>query len=468
MQMEDAPLPRVDEIHVWQFPFNTTVELNPKFIDKINLVRKEKFASVREFHNSLQSRIKLVSFKELLKPSFPNFRDLHILLQVCKILGLSEMELERNVVAYQFKRSRVTIRNPILPIRVTPLFPMIVAHMVADGNIVRFNDKTTFFFSYRQYDSKLRLLLFEKAKALFGDLVYKDQYFIKETRIYIPEVLTRVICDYYGLKSDGFLSKSALLPQKIMNSPEQHQLAVLIAFIIDEGSVDSTEIAVALKNEPLVSQLSIICDKLGYDNSVSRTNKYGMAALHILKSGLEKFWGDYQRLKSEFSQVDLGYREEKIKIDLLRFQKQWKSRGKNHSKNEMMRALKEKPLTVWALSEKLNISCQGIQFQLKSLYSRGLLGRERVKERAYLYSLIREQNFAETSLGRSRAIGLTEKELKKRLTEPKTTIELIQAVGVEKSTVRNILKRLHKNGDIVLIGKQYTGSVPSKLWQLRP
>ncbi|MBU0635802.1 hypothetical protein KKE06_02135, partial [Candidatus Micrarchaeota archaeon] len=304
------------EINIWQFPVGTTVELKNNFLFFLNRIRKKKFKSIGRLHEATALDIPFLTFKSYLKPSFPNFRDLHVLLKICDCLNIPKDKLQKNISAYQFKKSRITVRCPILPIRVTPLFPMLIAHMIADGNIVRFKNKSTIYFSYRQYNPRLRLLLLEKTMTLFGELHYKEKYFFERTKIYLPVVLTRLLCNYYGFKDSGFLSKSAILPKSIMGSSKPHLLAVLIAFIIDEGHIDSGQIVIKLKNDFLLRQLSEICNKLGYKNSVKPIDKYGMTALYLLKKGVQSFWKEYLDLKRNFPAVDMGYREQKIKSNI--------------------------------------------------------------------------------------------------------------------------------------------------------
>ena len=442
------------------------MELNRDFVLKLAKIRKSKFKSVLAFHQATGLSVPSSTFKNYLNRSFPNFRDLHVFLKICSILDISLKELEKNILAYRFKRSRITIHQPFLPISVTPIFPMLIAHMIGDGNIVRFKNKKTVYFSYRQYTPKLRLLLVEKMNALLGKVTYKREYFMDGTRVYLPEVATKILCDYYSLSDSSFLSLSATLPEKIMASPKEHLLAVLLAFLIDEGHVDSAQLVIRLKNEKLVGQLAKICDKLGYENSVTPIDKHGMIALYILKRGLEKIWPDYLELKQKFPEVDIGYREEKIKSNIERFKKDWKSRGHNQTRNTVIAALKEEPATVWGLAQKLDISRQGIRYQIRQLFEMGVLSRIKVKESAFLYSLKKEIIFEETLKGQSRPIGETMSRIKELLSTPKTTLEIIKTVAIEKSMVRKTLSKLHQNGEIIMLGRKHTGAMPTKIWQV--
>lgn len=465
MSLENAVA--FDTIGISRFPVGTTVKLQNKFLLFLIKVRREKFKFIVRLHKAAAPQIPFSTFKNYLKPSHPTFQDLRVLLKVCACLGIGHEELQKNVLAYRFKKSRIMIHNPVLPINVTPLFSMIVAHMVADGNMHRNKRNRSLYFSYRQYNKELRLLLLEKTEAIFGQLRYPNRYFEEGTRLNLPEVITLLICQYYGLKDDSFLSKSAILPQKIVDSSSEHLLAVLLAFLIDEGHIDSSEIVIRLKNEPLVRQLAGICARLGYENTFVESDKRGMATIYILRNGIPRFWKDYLALKSKFPCVSIGYREEKLKSNLQRFQKDWKSRGQNQTKNELIAILRQQPATVWELAQKLDISRQGIRNHIKQLYSTGFLERWKVKEAAFCYSLKKDIFFEEKKKGQSRPIGQTEAELKNLLKIPKTTVELVKSIGIDAADLRKILNRLHAKGEIKFLGWQHTEHMPAKIWQVK-
>lgn len=456
-----------DLIGISDFPLGTTVEIRKSFLLHLTKIRKEKFKHIRNFYQAVAPQIPFSTFKGYLKPSHPLFQDLHIMLKVCACLGVEKGELQENILAYRFKRSRIIIKNPVLPVKVIPLLPMLVAHMIADGNIQRRKDRTTLCFSYRQYDKIQRLLLIKKVEKIFGNLEYEKRYFEEGTRVTLPEVVTLITCQYYGLQDDSFLSTSATLPEKIVGSPPKHLLAVLIAFIIDEGHIDSSEIVIKLKNEPLVRQLGEICHKLGYENTVIGADKRGMATVYVLRNGVQKFWADYLALKAEYPCVALGYREGKLASCISRFQKDWKSRGANQSKNAIIAELKRQPSTVWELAQKLDISRQGIRNHIMRLYSMGILERRKVKEAAFCYSLKQEIYFAESKKGQSQPIGKTVQEVKALLVKPQTTVELNQTIRIDRGDLQKLLNRLHAKGELRFLGWKHTGHMPTKIWQLK-
>jgi predicted ArsR family transcriptional regulator len=456
-----------DAIHIWQFPKGTTVKIPKEFIYLISSSRKQQGKTVGLLYRTIKPDMPFSCFKNQLGAAYPNFYDLHTMLKVVEVLKIPREELEKKVVAYRFAKSRIVVENPFLPVKISPIFPMIIAHMIADGNIVRFKNKKTIYFSYRQYNSKLRLSMIDKIQSLFGQVKYKRDYFTNGTRIYIPEVLTLILSQYYGLKHDSYLSKTALLPEEIMNGSPNDLLAVLIAFIVDEGWIDSTNIGIKLKNPPLVQQLAKICNKIGYSCSTSFDQKTKMANIYILRDSLTSFWADYSVLKEKFPCITLGPKEDKLKIDLDCFSKMWKSKGSGETKNNIIKLLKNQPMTNWELAEKLTITRQGIRNHTKFLQSKGILSCTKVKESAFLYKLEKEITFAESEKGQSLPIGETARRIKDLLKKsPRTTIEIIKAIPVEKSTIRRILNRCQEKGEVILLKKVPTKTMPTKLWEL--
>ena len=149
-------------------------------------------------------------------------------------------------------------------------------------------------------------------ESVFGKIQYKNPYQDK-TRSYCPAVISEIMFNHYGLNTKSFLSETARIPEDILAKENSHLLAVLLAFIIDEGHVDSTLITIGLKNKKLVEDLKEICKKLGY-NSVSRERKkQDMFYIYILSGGIPKLYEDYKELMKFYPEVSLGIKEDKVK-----------------------------------------------------------------------------------------------------------------------------------------------------------
>ena len=356
------------EINIWELGNKINVRISPDFLRKINLEIKNKFGSKPKFYNELikSHNMPFDSFKNVLKYSNKFFIDLSLLISICKLLGLSLEELQNNVIAYKTAKGVNYIDNLILPIKITPIFDMLVAHHIGDGCLMNCSDNRKDYFLYRQYDKFYRDLYIQKIESLFGKIHYKSDYIDKNTttQVYAPVVVSELMCSYYGLNRRSFISETARIPEQIFDKDWKSKLAFLIALIIDEGHVDSCLVVIRLKNVELIEDLSRLCKDLDYKNSV-KIERGGYACLYILSTSLSKFYKDYLVLKSEYPEVDLGFKGDKLKEFIDRINKPKVYRPGN--KDIIFNLLSKEHLTVNELATRLKMTRQGARYLIHKL-----------------------------------------------------------------------------------------------------
>ncbi len=318
-----------------------------------------------------EHRVSFSSFKNLLKPSHPEFVSLEIFLTLCSLLQISRYELQDNVISYKSVRSHNYIENPKLPLRITPIFDMLIAHHIADGTVVDAKRNRRPYFSYRQYDAEYMDLYRKKITSLCGDLRY-NQLERDKTRTYCPSFLSWVLFQHYGLNSRSFLSLSARVPEGLFSKSRENLLAFLIAFIIDEGSIDSSMIVIGLKNPSLAADLYRICRLLDYDASF-KERRGGYGYLHILSSGVKSFWRDYLKLRETYAEIDLGRQGRKLERSFLYPTRKIRYIGGN--KKKVLELLQDAPLSVNELADRLCMTRQGARFLVISLTAKGFINK---------------------------------------------------------------------------------------------
>ena len=76
---------------------------------------------------------------------------------------------------------------------------MLVAHHIADGNVVNPKNGRKPYFSYRQYDEKYRRLYIKKIESVFGKLNHNNSYLNdkKITKIYFPVPCSELMFNLY-------------------------------------------------------------------------------------------------------------------------------------------------------------------------------------------------------------------------------------------------------------------------------
>ena len=284
---------------------------------------------------------------------------------ISKVLNkynLSNETLQCNVVAYKIRRGKNYIEKPILPIVITPIFDMLIAHHIADGTVVNPKNGRKPYFSYRQYNQNYKKLYLTKIESVFGRLNYQKDYFENTTEVYFPVVVSELMFKLYDLNVNSFKSEIARIPPKIFAKSWKHKLAFLIGMIIDEGHVDSTLIVVRLKNLLLVKDLQRLCNDFGYDTRVTE-GKDGMVNLYL--KSLSKFYKDYNQLLNEYPEVSLGKKEDKIKEFIGRLNKPRLYLPGNIEK--VLKELSKESLSANDIAKKLGMTRQGARYLIRKL-----------------------------------------------------------------------------------------------------
>ncbi len=439
----------METISIKRFPKNTSILLKEVFL--------------KEFRHKIKSEDKL-NLKRTTN-SYRGFGNLGKILDICKKYDININELEKNIVAYRTTQGRVTIINPILPIAVTPIFDMLIAHAIGDGFCSHLKNRIPAFV-YRQYRNEILDLFLKKMESVFGKIIYKEDYFYNQKHIYMPSVLSHILYSYYSLKPEDFLENNSKIPKEMINKDKEYLIAILIAFILDEGSIDSSNIVIGLNNKNLLYDIKSICDKLGYDN-ILRSGKE-RSHLYILSNGVIKFWKDYVKIKVKYHEVSLDYKESFIENFILRKNKLWRTAQQGETQNKIIKLLKESDKTVKELSIILQISRQGTKWHLTQLekmsivrrIGKGYAGSDvyRLEKYAILPIKIR---------GRSRQCGVTDEKIISILRRNSmTTKEISDRMKIDRAAILHFMNNLEKIGKVKRMGQKIHRTHPSIIWSI--
>jgi len=359
-----------DIIHIWELE-RVSIKISLDFLERINKEIRIKFKSKPKAHKQIfmANEIPFSTFKNLLKKSNMKsfFVPLGIYMKIVNALNIPLEILEKSVIAYKTSNGPNYVFDPILPIKITPIFDMIIAHNISDGTVINPKKGRLPYFGYRQFDEHYRKLYVMKLEDIFGKIKFRENYFNVSTRPYCLPVLSSLFFKHYNLNVSSFLSRSAKIPREILMKTEDYLLAVLIAFIIDEGHIDSTLIVIGLKNKDLVSDLKKICDLLGYDSKVTyrRGEFEEYAYLYILRKGMKKLYRDYLLLREKYSVVDMGRKGKLINESLKIYSRKiYKTKG---NKWIILSILRNEQLSVNQLAIRINMTRQGVRFHIHNL-----------------------------------------------------------------------------------------------------
>lgn len=364
----------MDKLNIWDLE-RVNVKICGAFFRRIVNNLDLKFKSRRDFYNlTFDSKILPFStFRNFLKicHSTKFFIPLGFYLKIIEKLEISKEELQLNIISYKTAGGVNFIEKPILPIQINPVFDMLLAHHIGDGTVINPKKGRLPYFGYRQFNEFYRTAYIKKLESIFGKISFKEEnYFLKSTRPYCPPVLSTLFFKYYNLKIEDFLSDRARIPEIIFQDKER-MLAVLIAFIIDEGNIDSTQINIRVKNRGLIGDLNKICDKLGYNSKISyrKLEDSGIDSLYISRNGMKSFYTDYLFINKKYPVIDLGVKGDRIKKSFEIVNR----KIKNVKGNEdlILNILELEHLSVNQLAFRLNMTRQGIRYHIHNLLKKG-------------------------------------------------------------------------------------------------
>ncbi|MFC1696842.1 hypothetical protein ACFL1H_00765 [Nanoarchaeota archaeon] len=319
-----------------------------------------------------------------MKRRYKYFIDLEIILNLCKILNIDLKIMQKNIIAYKTRRGWNYVENPKLPVIISPIYDMLVAHHIGDGCLTKIKGRQPYF-GYTQFNKEIRLLYINKLESLFGKINYKRDYHSNAKQVYCPAVFTNIFLSIYLLKNEDYLENQSKVPKPLFRKNWKYKLAFLLGIILDEGHVDSTLIVIGLKNEILINGLQKICRDLNYFTTLNKLkdNRY---YLYINSKSLVKLYNDYKKLLSEYPEVNLSYKEQRIEEFINRINKPKIYIKGNKSK--ILEALIKKDLTVNQLAIKFNMTRQGARYLIKELMNENKIKiKSIVKYGSYKYGL---------------------------------------------------------------------------------
>ena len=320
------------EIHIWEFsPKLTFIRLESKFrkilLSKIikdigseprtvSLVNKlsSKYGKRKEYsrgtvYNWLKGK-RLIKGKSK-KVNIP----LWALIEVSKVLSKSKKKdnkvmkkIEKNIVSYTSWGKSNPIRNPKLPLYLTPEMVSIIFNFVGDGHIGR----KEVCCSYRQMNEEGLNNFLSRLKNIFGNFEYSKGEF-NNGRLNIPRVIGDFYQYYFELEKTNTFD--ARIPKKVKRLKREFLVAGLFSFIVDEGHVGEV-ITIYSKNKKLIEDVKEIGDKVGYLCHPIR-KKYARERFDVFRFNIsiksyKQIHLDIQNLSKGFPNCNLAHKNYKL------------------------------------------------------------------------------------------------------------------------------------------------------------
>ena len=370
------------------FAERLAVSLPKEFYHILRERLSEKNTRIGAFSKYLASKLPYSHYyiNNCLKPSSQEMIPWVIIREISQYTGMKLTELESKIVQYGLPRCRSPVINPQFPMVHTPIMDMLIAHVIADGCIVRSQGRVPYV-SFRQYNERFMECFRKQCECVFGKI--PSLYTGKDlTKTYLPGAPTQAIFSVSNLSEEDFFSKKAPMPMYIYDLSRKNQFAFLLAFVFDEGHVDSSNIVIRLKNKNLIQGLNRIAKNLEYETTIT-SYQNGMHQLYLRSASLECFYNEYIQLKETYDCIDLGYKEDLLLDNLTRMRKR-RSQAISTKRRILQSLEKKNQKTVNQLAKQLYFTRQGIRYNIQTLMKQGKIQRVRTipgKPPEYVYGL---------------------------------------------------------------------------------
>ena len=307
---------------------------------------------------------------------------LSVLISLSKLLKISLIQIEQNILMYKqmFVPNKNSIKNPKLPIEITPYFTSIVSNLFFDGS-VPINGKGTY------YSQKNELIMNDfvgKIKEVFGNVQYsvvRDHRGVLKCRV--PRIVGE-ICKYvYDIKSFGTFDSR--ISKKIYNLSKEHKIAFILTAILDEGSISyDGQIFFGVNNKLLCEDIKELFSQVEVKttnvNQKSNSNHY-----YIYIKSPTKLLRLIEMSNKKYPLISLRYKEEKLKyyFEIKKHPGLRNKQGGDERKRRILISLKNGKKNVNQLSKELLIFPRSIRRHLSVLLKSGEIDKEKLHNEHY-------------------------------------------------------------------------------------
>ena len=170
---------------------------------------------------------------------------------VKKIINLLKKNsglLKNKIISYGTKKSKLYIKNPNLPINDSPELREIVIHIMCDGCY----NKENGYAAYYNVPKETKEEFIKELRKAFGDI---DLIFY-EDHVHFPTAIALILKSYFKI---DFHSTKCRIPKGFFKGNRKQLSAIIRAAIIDEGTVDGSNIRIDSCNKEFLGDLKRIC-----------------------------------------------------------------------------------------------------------------------------------------------------------------------------------------------------------------
>lgn len=278
---------------------------------------------------------------------------------ILRILGKEDYkELEQNTLSYGTKKSKLYIKRPLLPIKDSPELREIVLHIMCDGCYSKENG----YAAYYNVPIETKEEFVKELKTCFGEIDYK----IYEDHVHFPTVVALILKEYFNV---DFNSKRCRVPKEFFEGERKKLVAILRAAIIDEGTIDGSNVRIDSCNKEFLEDLKRICKNLNYECGKTWESKGPIFRFNILSKSLKQ-------LKEDLRNLPIEKKQRLIELAEKNQRRGWKYKLPGEVKTRIIKELLNGPKRNMELILKLNYSKSSLGNHLRWLIKKGLVNKK--------------------------------------------------------------------------------------------
>ena len=267
--------------------------------------------------------------------------------------------IERHVKCIRAIHGTLRINNPKLPIHDSVELREIVTHLLCDGYASNKKHTTS------KYDltSLEAVKEFQSELCIFGEIqnLKIRKYNSPKPRaamyrLSFPKAITKILCTKFNI---NFSWDKGRLPKEFFEGNRKLFAAIVRAFFIDEGHINTLSVKFSSNNTKLLHDLELICLKLGYESLGVRNCK----SCYVLSLSTKSFFNIYNDITG-ISPLPITKKQKRLELGLKLLKKRYKHFD---VEKEIINLLKVKPMTVYQLCEKIVARRNNIDSHLNRL-----------------------------------------------------------------------------------------------------
>lgn len=273
--------------------------------------------------------------------------------------------IEKNIKCIRARHGTLKIYNPTLPIIDSVKLREIVTHLLCDGyasNKKHMTSKYDLTSLKAVEEFKNELSLFGKIQGLKIRMHSPPEPRATVYRLNFSKAITKILINKFNI---NFSWDKGRLPKEFLRGDKKLLVAIVRAFLIDEGHIHSLSVKFSSNNLKLLYDLESICLKLGYESLGIRNCK----SCYVLSLSTKSFLNIYNDIMS-ISSLPIPKKQKRLELGLKLLKKRYIhfDVGK-----EIINLLRVKPMTVSQLCEKIIARRNNIDNHLKELKRKNIV-----------------------------------------------------------------------------------------------